>query len=356
MIYGKEIEKAIDWLFKTQNKENFGWSWVSHISPNEQNTAEVVYSTLQFSPLLKENQKLLLNEAVKNWLLMPQKHAVLTIDWVWVGMALYRYFRKYHEMKPDFDIEFVSKDVGVCVEYVLKLQNKDGGWGDYVKDLSTTFRTALAVMFLYDQKVVINESVVAAVDNGIKFLLSHQNEDGGFGNISNENLTDNVLKVYAGVEQDLLEIQYKSSVAATGYALIALARCNKHLYNPQIEKACGYLKNLEFSKCKELFLEVGIRRNTLFTFRHFSAVWMGIGMLDSGKFDFMSEEIIRLIKYFLTLQDDLDGGFKANETSEVYTWSDCNIIMFFKKACEAFYRIKGVDYTDMILDYLMNKN
>ena len=91
MIYQKEVEKAIMWLFETQNKESFGWSWVRDISPNEQNTAEVVYATALFCDILSKNQKQLINEAVRKWLLVPEKHAVLTIDWAWVGLALSKY-------------------------------------------------------------------------------------------------------------------------------------------------------------------------------------------------------------------------------------------------------------------------
>ena len=107
MIYQKEIKKAIMWLFETQNRENFGWSWVRDISPNEQNTAEVVYATTLFSEILSDNQKQLINEAVRKWLLLPSTHAVLTIDWAWVGMALSKYAEHYEEYAPDFSIAFV---------------------------------------------------------------------------------------------------------------------------------------------------------------------------------------------------------------------------------------------------------
>ena len=89
MIYQNEIDNALICLFKTQNKENFGWSWVRDISPNAQNTAEVVYSCSLFIDRLSDDQKQLINEAVSSWLLLPQKHAVLTIDWVWIGYMLY---------------------------------------------------------------------------------------------------------------------------------------------------------------------------------------------------------------------------------------------------------------------------
>ena len=127
MIYQKEVEKAIMWLFETQNKESFGWSWVRDISPNEQNTAEVVYATALFCDILSNNQKQLINEAVRKWLLVPEKHAVLTIDWAWVGLALSKYAEHIDVFVPEFAIEFVNKDIETCVDAVLALQNADGG-------------------------------------------------------------------------------------------------------------------------------------------------------------------------------------------------------------------------------------
>lgn len=353
MIYQKEIEKAIMWLFETQNKESFGWSWVRDISPNEQNTAEVVYATTLFCDILSENQKLLINEAVRKWLLMPEKHAVLTIDWAWVGLALSKYAEHIKEYKPDFDIQYVNKDIEACVDAILALQNADGGWGDYKHDMSTTFRTAISVIFLENQMQVKNDVVDNAVEAAIKWLLQLQNDDGGFGNVLCSNMTNNVLAYYAGVEQDIVESQYMSSLSATGYALWALSCRNKFMYGKEINKAADYLKNLDLSSGYEIFFEVGVRRGTLFTFRHFGAAWMGIGLLNSGKSKFTSKEIVKLIKHFLSLQDHTNGGFKCNDSSEVYTWSDCNALMFLRLVVDALDNMNGIEYTDIIVEYFM---
>lgn len=353
MIYQKEVEKAIMWLFETQNKESFGWSWVRDISPNEQNTAEVVYATALFCDILSNNQKQLINEAVRKWLLVPEKHAVLTIDWAWVGLALSKYAEHIDVFAPEFAIEFVNKDIETCVDVVLALQNADGGWGDYKHDMSTTFRTAIAVIFLENQIIVKNETIDRAIESAIKWLLQLQNEDGGFGNVLSTNLTKNVLTYYAGVEQDIVESQYLSSLSATGYALWALSCSNKFMYGKQITKASDYLKRLNINNDYEIFFEVGIRRGTLFTFRHFGAAWMGIGLLNSGKSKFTSSEIIKLIKHFLSLQDRTNGGFKCNDSSEVYTWSNCNVLMFLKLAIDSLDDMNGIDYTDIIVEYFM---
>lgn len=353
MIYQKEVEKAIMWMFETQNKENFGWSWIRDISPNEQNTAEVVYATTLFCNLLSDNQKKLINEAVKKWLMLPAKHAVLTIDWVWVGLALSKYWEYFDIYSPDFNKEFIHKDIKICVESLLALQNPDGGWGDYKHDISTTFRTSIAIIFLEYQKQVKDAAVEKALEKATNWLLRMQNDDGGFGNVLRANLTKNIITLYAGVEQSIVESQYLSSISATGYALWALASRNKYMYSKEIDKAADYLKKIENSSNYEIFFEVGIRRGTLFTFRHFGAAWMGIGLLFSGKSKFISKEIVKLIKYFLLLQDPINGGFKCNDTSEVYTWSNCNVLMFLRLVIDGIEDMNGIDYTDIIIDYFI---
>lgn len=353
MIYQKEIEKSIQYLFETQNKENFGWSWVRNISPNEQNTAEVVYATTLFCDVLTNNQKQLINEAVRRWLLMPSKHAVLTIDWVWVGLALSKYLEFIDEYKIDYDSEYIKKDIESCVETIITLQNTDGGWGDYKNDMSTTFRTAISVVFLESQSIIKNNIVDDSIEKAIKWLLQLQNDDGGFGNVLSSNLTKNMMAFYAGVEQSIVESQYLSSLSATGYALWALSCHNRFMYGKEINQAAEYLKKIDLSSGYEIFLEVGVRRGTLFTFRHFGAAWMGIGLLQSGKSKFTSEEIISLIKHFLSLQDHANGGFKCTDASEVYTWSDCNALMFLRLAIDSLDNMSGIDYTDIIVKHFI---
>ncbi len=355
MIYQKEIQRAIDWFFETQDRENFGWSWVRNISPNEQNTAEVVYACSLFSEYLSDNQKQLINEAVRKWLLMPSKHAVLTIDWAWVGLALSEYSEHYSEFNQDFGIEYIKKDIENCVSSVLALQNTDGGWGDYKNDLSTTFRTSISIVFLTKQTCVKNDAVNDAVDAAAKWLTQLQNEDGGFGNLYIKNLTNKIMAFYAGVEQEIVEKQYMSSLSATGYALWALSCANKYLYGKELNRTAEYLRNPAFDPDYEIFFEVGIRRGTLFTFRHFGAAWMGIGLLASGKSKFTSPEIIKLIKHFLHLFDHINGGFRCTDTSEVYTWSNCNSLMFLKLVTDSLSQMNGIDYTDIVFEYYMKK-
>ena len=355
MIYQKDLEFAIKWLFKTQNKENFGWSWIRDISPNEQNTAEVVYATSLFSNILSENQKLLINEAVKNWLLLPQKHAVITIDWVWVGLALDKYCENYDAFHPDFQKTYIENDISTCVGTILSLQNADGGWGDYKDDNSTVFRTSLSILFLEKQRVSNDQRIEEAIRKGIDWLLKLQNDDGGFGNVPYTSMNKHYLSYFKDVAPDIIENQYLSSVSATSYAMIALSCSNRYRYHREIKKAACFLKSVDNSAGYEIFFEVGVRRGALFTFRHFGAAWMGIALLYSQQSDFSSNEIVSLIKHFLRLQDPINGGFRCDMSSEVYTWSNSNVIMFFRMIIDEIENIRGLDYTDIIVDYILSQ-
>ena len=355
MIFQREINNAINWLFSAQSKENFGWSWVKNISPNEQNTAEVVFTTSLFADQLTLAQKQLVNEAVKKWLLFPQKHAVLTVDWTWVGMALCAYKDHLGEYESDLAPSYIDNSISTCVKNVLNAQNEDGGWGDYKKDLSTAFRTSLVIVFLdKTQDYSADPEVEKALERAVSWLVKLQNEDGGWGNICVKDLDRKVTALYAGIEQEIVEKQFLSSISATGYALWALSSYNPYRYNKAIEDGCAYLQSLDFSNGYEVFLEVGIRRGTTFTFRHFGAAWMGVGALSSGKIKVIDPFIVKLIKHFLMLYDDVDGGFRCETSSEVYTWSDCNSLMFLHLVIEKIGELKAVDYVDILFKHLFD--
>ena len=83
---------------------------------------------------------------------------------------------------------------------------------------------------------------------------------------------------------------------------------------------------------------------------------MGIALLYSGNMRFTDPEIIQLIKYLLGLQDKTNGGFKCNDTSDVYTWSNCNILMFLFHVILSINKMDGRDYTEIIADYYMRGN
>ena len=98
------ISRALNWLFAVQDEDNFGWSWISDVSPNSQNTAEVVSVCSQLSEFLDTNQKILLCEAIENWLLEPSINGAIVIDYVWIMYALIQFSEKYTEFEPEFPL------------------------------------------------------------------------------------------------------------------------------------------------------------------------------------------------------------------------------------------------------------
>ena len=184
MIYHREIERALKWFFLTQNRENFGWSWTPNISPNAQNTAEVVYACCLFSSVLSDNHKLLIQEAVQYWLLRPGLHAVLAVDWIWIGMALSLYLERHDDFSSapgSLPVKRIQKSISECIQQILSLQNDDGGWGDNKGDQSTVFRTALAIYFLGKQGQDSSAELKHALERAVQWICTLQNDDGGFG-------------------------------------------------------------------------------------------------------------------------------------------------------------------------------
>lgn len=360
MIYHKEIARALEWFFLTQNRENFGWSWTPNISPNAQNTAEVVYASCLFSSALTDGQKLLIQEAVRYWLLRPGLHAVLTVDWIWTGMALSLYLERYDDFRSvpgALPLPRLQKSISECAQQILGLQNDDGGWGDNKGDQSTVFRTALAMYFLARQGQDSPSDMKNALERAVQWLGALQNDDGGFGVIKESGINDDARLAYAnmGIAPRVIEEQILSSMSATGYALLALSAVNPYSCYGKIGKAIDYLESVAVSEGYKIFYEVGVRKDSPFTFRHFGAAWMGIGLLNSGRRDFTSPSVLGILKYMLQLEDRAGGGFRVSDASEVYTWSNCNALIFLFRLQESLHRLDGRDYTDIIVDYYMEK-
>ena len=360
MIYHREIERALKWFFLTQNRENFGWSWTPNISPNAQNTAEVVYACCLFSSVLSDNQKLLIQEAVHYWLLRPGLHAVLAVDWIWIGMALSLYMERHDDFSSSpvcLPVERIQKSISECIQHILSLQNNDGGWGDNKGDQSTVFRTALAIYFLGKQSDDSSAELKHALERAVQWICALQNDDGGFGVIEETGISEDTRQAYAsmGIDHRVIEEQILSSMSATGYALIALSAISPYSRYGRISKAIAYLEATAAQQGYKIFYEVGVRKDSPFTFRHFGAAWMGIGLLDSGQRDFMSPSVLGILKYMLQLEDRAGGGFRVSDASEVYTWSNCNALIFLFRPQESLHRIDGRDYTDIIVDYYMEK-
>lgn len=355
MIFENEARRALSWFFSTQNLDNFGWSWVRDISPNQENTAEVVYTALKFSSLLSETQIEFLNEAVSSWLLYPALHASITVDWAWTALALDLYEEQYDLCQPDFSRQEVRHAIESCARAVVGNQNADGGWADYQGDSSMVTRTALCVFSLVNILDSNPDTVEMqkAIDRGIQWLLSMQQECGGWGNTAEDSLSVAVISAGTKIDSNTVHNQYAPSAAATGYSILALSTADVLRFHKPIHDGIEFLKELY---CEDqqfpIFFECGIRRESLFTFRHFGTAWACLGLLRSGQLSCISDLMLSCVRYLLSLQDFISGGFRSSSDSDVYTWSTCNALMTLREMGDALQELSAKDYLEILVEYI----
>lgn len=366
-VFNKEIGRAIGWLYDTQNTENFGWSWVADISPNVQNTSEVVYALSLFPDRLTKENIEYLNEAVEYWLLYPSMHAFITVDWVWVIIALLEYLKNWERFNPPelsaveanyrdyrrLHMNKIDAAIKYCVDRILQNQNEDGGWADYRGDNSTVARTSLVIYAF--SLLADREKTEGSRQRAISWLLGLQNEDGGWGNVRAGSLRQNQFYGNRDIKLRTIDEQFLSSAAATGYAMLALSSEDKFRYRPELMRAESCLSKLMRADGRyDIFYEIGIKREAVFTFRHFGTAWAVISLLRLNDYSVVSEQIIKSVKYILCLQDSVSGGFRCSEGSDVYTWSTCNALMVLRRVSDAIGELTALDYIDILVDYIRN--
>ena len=76
--------------------------------------------------------------------------------------------------------------IGYALGYLLSTQNPDGGWGFYPSacstcqaDPSNVYMTAMVLKTLLQYRTIYD--LQTAINNGVAYLLTKQNPDGGFG-------------------------------------------------------------------------------------------------------------------------------------------------------------------------------
>ncbi|MDM8123989.1 prenyltransferase/squalene oxidase repeat-containing protein [Mediterraneibacter glycyrrhizinilyticus] len=354
-LFNWNITRALDWLFEVQDEDNFGWSWIRDISPNSQNTAEVVNVCSQLSDYLDSNQKALVSEAVENWLLEPSINGAIVIDYVWIMYSLIHFSEKYDDFAPSFAIEKVYLAAKECADLIIGLQNEDGGWGDNYGEPSTSTRTALVVYCLksYTMRLGSTSAYDNAIQKGASLLISTQNNDGGWGNQP----VQQVIKEFKGTKHvfsaKTISEQYLSQAVSTGYALMALGHISPHQYYDNIQRGVTYLRSIQNSDGSyDIFYEIGIRKDVIFTFRHLGTVWALNGLLRNTEISFSDDCISKAIYYLIQLQDDATGGWKCSPESDVYTWSTANALSILAKVlyiCDNAFSLDLRNYVDDVL-------
>ena len=356
-LYQDETVAAVNWLFSIQEKENFGWSWIKHISPNIQNTAEVVYALSKHPQVLNGDQKEFLRCAVEYWLLeAPQYYADLSRDWMWALMALDEYVGSEVFEADKFDMDAVEQERQRMVSEILGFQNPDGGWPDIAGEVSAISKTGLA-SYVLSRYYTKDAKVAQAIDKAMEFLKDVQNGDGGFGNIRKNDMLQDSQKKLLELSYENVEAQYLSSAACTSYCILGMNSVSPHKYAQQIKSASDYLVRIQNADGHwNIFYEVGIKSDSIFTFRHFGTAWAMKALFDCTFIDKNAPFMLKGIQYLVSLQDDVYGGWRSSPDSDTYTWSTCNALCVIADHREYFENVKAELFHKILNEWRFGKS
>ena len=358
-FYEQEIQEALDWLIQVRDQEQHGWAWVQFIRPNEQNTAEVVHTLLNYIDELEEEKISLIVESVNEWLINPQNHARITIDYSWVLIALVSVLNcKY--ILPYFENDVLISSVAECTRWLLNNQQDNGGWADNPQEKTSTIRTSLAIYALnrvleFNLSNNIFASLIReteiSVKKGVGWLLEAQNHDGGWGNIR-ECDVDWIYQKKVELSYADLKFQCETNAASTGYALLALSSQHTKKQASAIKKAKEAIYRLQKSNGSwDVFIEVGIRDEKKFTFRHFGTTWALTGLVLNGDSDFSDESVMEGLNYLIQLQDRNYGGWRCSLDADNYTWATCNALDTIKLVKKQITEVYSRDFMKIIFDW-----
>jgi len=352
-LLSTEINNAINWLLKIQDTNKKGWGWIQHIPPNEQNTAEVVSALLDNKERLDSNQKQKLTLAIINWLINPGRHATISMDWAWVLKGLQKIWMhlSYFE-NGEISHEEVISSKRDCIKWLINNQNEDGGWADNKGDASSISRTALIISILAAENQVYEDSMIEVIKRATYWIAKSQNQDGGWGNVRRETIELQLQMGLSEVPYDNIECQYLSNATCTGYVIIALNRIDHHKYRRIIKKGIEFIEKTQLPNgCWPVFCEVGLRKNEVFTFRHFSTTWALTALLDSKIRNHSSYSILTGIEHLLSLQDEVYGGWKSSMDSDSYTWSTCNAVELLTRVEKDLKYIKAHNFMGIVKEW-----
>lgn len=354
-FYDKEIASALEWLLKIRDENHKGWAWVQFIPPNEQNTAEVISTFINYIDYFNENQITDMVESIEKWLL-DTSHATISIDYCWVLIALQK-VRNCKVLSKRIDKSKLNAAIQNCLLWLYKNRNtekrnsisqlyeSDGikgcGWGDNDTEISNTIRTALAVLAInseitfYNNQTDINLRALSqdqlkmyreASDDATRWLLSIQNSDGGWGNLDKKSI-NYTYELNRSFSYSDLTYQCASNAACTGYVMLALSSHTDKAYLSQLKKASNFLRKTQTENGGwPIFSEIGIRDGQRYTFRHFSTAWALQGLITSDTATFSDECVMKGFSYLSSLQDENYGGWKSSSNADNYTWATCNAL------------------------------
>lgn len=351
-FYEEETKRAIEWLLRIRDEREHGWAWVQFISPNEQNTAEVICALLEYSDTWSEDTKAIVAQSVQVWLIHPEEHARLSIDWSWVLLALSK-VKKSNKLSGLVNAEEINLAIDTCVDRLLRMQTADGGWSDNPDQKSTTTRTALALWALNEASSYHDQNLLdASIKKAVVWLEGAQHDDGGWGNLVSENI-DRVFQEESELSFDEIRYQSESNGACTGYALVALGSCDDCVsFERAFHRAASYLaKSQDQFGGWPVFTEIGRRNGERYTFRHFSTAWALRGLVANKLADYQSEMVISGLNYLTSLQDDNYGGWRSSPDADNYTWATCNALVTIKLVRNQLSDIKAKHFLRIVCEW-----
>ena len=379
-FYVKESTRALNWLLEIQDKEQKGWAWVQFIQPNEQNTAEVVATFVDYIDHFDEKEIDSIIEAIEKWLL-DTSHATISIDYCWVLIALQK-VRECTVLSERIDATKLTKAINECLQWLRNNRNteknkslnqlcenegiKGCGWGDNDVEISNSIRTALAICAInreiefsknaQDGQMTVLDAkgldLFAKISHdATKWLLSIQNSDGGWGNIDKKSINYTYEKTH-GFSYSDLAYQSDSNAACTGYVMLALSSDSEASYSLQLKKAADYLhKSQKDNGGWPIFSEIGIRNGKRYTFRHFSTAWALQGFIMSDTAPFNDESVIKGFAYLSSLQDENYGGWKSSSNADNYTWATCNALDTIKLLKKDLSTVEAKEFLKIVCEW-----
>ncbi len=237
------------------------------------------------------------------------------------------------------------------------------GWGDNSSEISNVIRTSLAVVALNREiKYLSLQNQTEAGMNDInnfrdlsqkacEWLGKIQNSDGGWGNLDSKLITQEYQRIHSFSYKDL-KYQCDSNAASTGYVMLALNSCEKQMYASQIKNAFDYLKHSQMENGGwSVFTEIGVRDGERYTFRHFGTAWALQGIIESECGDYRDECVIHGFEYLSKLQDSNYGGWRSSPDADNYTWATCNALMTIKLLKEDLAEVHAKHFLSVVWDW-----
>lgn len=310
----REIKKAVMWLKSIRN-DDCGWGDLNGAPSKIVNTAEAVLGII----ISGDKDFKYINGSLEYLAkAIMGGQCQKTRQYCWATLAL------LSANNPSIFKEAILKSV----TWLLTTQNKNGGWGRFKNDDSRIYSTSLALQTLVSFKnsnLGINmppnqiNQIPEAIEHGIVWLISVQNEDGGWGFQEGE----------------------ISNAGATSHAILALQACSKEKAQRNINNGKNWLlKTQKSDGAWAVVSEHEIVNNKKYDFRHFSTPWAIIALLKLGM-KITDENMQKAIEYLIELQDKY-GGWKTSRESYPFIWATHNAILALLTVKEYFHPVKDI--------------